>query len=675
MNPAWIFQMSLQMAEVYAAVTDQILINLARHFPYIAAGQEPGGAWDYQIRKLAEMGQVTKETEAIILQNMKGADAALANLLEETIQQSIKKFEPTLREAAQKGLIYGNGNRPAMTAPAMTQAFKAYYQQSADKLNLVNTVMLESTQQAYRATVADIAVKIERSQSILNVATGEVVTGVSTLNQSVRQAVQKMVDNGITGYIDNGGHHWSPEAYVAMDIRTTLANTSRAAVTEQMQEYGCDLFSVSWHDGARPLCYPWQGKVISESGWRGEVKDLDGNIIQVYALEDTTYGEPAGLFGINCGHYKIPFVPGFSKVRQPEQNEEQNAKEYAESQQQRALERQLRAEKRDYEVLKAQGAPQEELKAQRERVQKARGDLDAFCDETGRARRSARERAPIDAKWPTDNGEVRRFNGRYVRTDQPLRVDPIVPPTVPQAPATPAVQPKPATVQQVPASTPDPAIVTFPNEPAKADIITDKLANRGIEKVDLVPWDHVPTEQEIISAIAGADQTSGSCASVAFAYAGNKGGYQVHDFRGGASMDFFATKLNTEQIAKIPGIDGICITNAREIKTANELLSKMEQGKEYWLGTGRHASIVRRNPSGTGYQYLELQSAYSNGWFDLNDTMLKYRFGCVKRRSYALSSRLMELDKLTKSPDFLEALKYINTEPGKQMKGAGGGIK
>lgn len=402
MNPAWIFQMSLQMAEVYAAVTDQILINLARHFPYIAAGQEPGGAWDYQIRKLAEMGQVTKETEAIILQNMKGADAALANLLEETIQQSIKKFEPTLREAAQKGLIYGNGNRPAITAPAMTQAFKAYYQQSADKLNLVNTVMLESTQQAYRATVADIAVKIERSQSILNVATGEVVTGVSTLNQSVRQAVQKMVDNGITGYIDNGGHHWSPEAYVAMDIRTTLANTSRAAVTEQMQEYGCDLFSVSWHDGARPLCYPWQGKVISESGWRGEVKDLDGNDVQVYALEDTSYGEPAGLFGINCGHYKIPFIPGYSIARQPQQTEEQNAKDYEESQKQRSLEREYRYAKRDLNVLKAQGASETEIQAARAKVTNARTNLNEFCEETGRARRSGREATPIKATWPDE---------------------------------------------------------------------------------------------------------------------------------------------------------------------------------------------------------------------------------------------------------------------------------
>ena len=297
MNPRWIEEMGFRMGEVYGAVVDRILINLASHFKYIAEGQTPGGAWEYQIRKLAEMGQVTRETEAIILDSMKGADQALADLLEETIRESLKDVEPKLRDAAEKGLLLGGGMLPPETAPSMTQAFKAFYTQSADKLNLVNTVMLESTQQAYQATIADIAFRMENAQGILNTATGEVVSGVSSLNRAVRGAVDRMIENGITGYVDHGGHHWSPEAYVTMDIRTTMANTGRAAVFEQMQDYGDDLFVVSWHDGARPLCYPWQGKVIARAGPHGSTKDLDGNTVEVFALSETSYGEPAGLFG------------------------------------------------------------------------------------------------------------------------------------------------------------------------------------------------------------------------------------------------------------------------------------------------------------------------------------------------------------------------------------------
>ena len=400
MNPRFIEEMGWRMGEVYAAVTDRILINLARHFQYLTDGTIPSGAWDYQVRKLAELGQVTRESEQIILESMGGADEALQALLEETIRRSLEPVEKPLKQAAEKGLLHGAGFLPPEVSPNQMQAFQAFYQQSADKLNLVNTVMLESTQNVYQSTVADIALRMERTQGFLNVATGEVVTGVSTLNQAVRDGVQKMVENGITGFIDHGGHHWSPEAYVTMDVRTTLANTGRAAIWEQMDNYGGDLYMVSYHDGARPLCYPWQGKVISKTDNVRDVEDIDGNTVHVYAQSETSYGEAAGLFGINCGHFPIPFVPGFSKPPEVEQTSEQAEKEYEQSQQQRVLERQLRYEKRDLAVLKAQGASEQEILSQRNRVANARERLDAFCDETGRARRSGRESTPIQATWP-----------------------------------------------------------------------------------------------------------------------------------------------------------------------------------------------------------------------------------------------------------------------------------
>jgi hypothetical protein len=199
-----------------------------------------------------------------------------------------------------------------------------------------------------------------------------------------------------------------------MDTRTTMFNTGRAAVWERSEQYGNDLYQVSSHAGARPLCYPWQAKVISRSDWSGEVEDLDGNKVHVYAQSETSYGEPAGLFGINCKHYPMTFIPGFSTLKGEPQDPEENAKTYAESQQQRALERKLREEKRDLEVMKAQGAPEEQIKAQRQRVRSASADIDDFCDETGRTRRRNREAAPTRATWETGEGKVERFRDDYV---------------------------------------------------------------------------------------------------------------------------------------------------------------------------------------------------------------------------------------------------------------------
>jgi len=398
MRPAFLDEMSWSMAEVYGAVTDRILINLAKYFPYIKQGGEPLELFEYQARMLAQMGKVNRETEDIILQSLDGADAALRGALETAILEALKSEEPALRKAAEQGLL--GSFIPPEVAPGQMQAFKSYYAQSADKLNLVNTVMLESTQAAYTATVSDVVNRMQRTQSIMNVAAGEVVTGVSSWNTAMHDAVQKMVANGLTGFIDHGGHHWSPEAYVAMDIRTTMFNTARAAVWERNDAYGNDLYQVSSHNGARPLCYPWQGKVISRNDLERDVVDLYGDTVHVYPQSATSYGEAAGLFGVNCKHYPMAFIPSFSTIKGEPQDEEENALAYEQSQQQRELERKLRYERRDLATMKAQGANADAIKKQQEKVNRANDDLDEFCDRTGRHRRKNREYTPINATFP-----------------------------------------------------------------------------------------------------------------------------------------------------------------------------------------------------------------------------------------------------------------------------------
>ena len=393
------------MAEVYGAITDQIVINMARLFPYVkVGGKVPQSAFAYQSAMLAQMGQVNKQTIQIIRNNLSDADAALSGVLEATIADAIKKAEPELYKGAKKGML----SAPAVPvlSPNQTRAFKLYYRQAADKLNLVNTVMLESTQDAYRQCISDVvseyalAEAMNRTQIALDTAAGETLTGVSSWNQALRHATDRLKENGIYGFIDHAGRKWSAESYVAMDIRTTVYNTGRAAVWESNETFGNDLYIVSYHDGARPLCYDWQNKVISANNVSRDVVDLDGNAVHVYAQNETTYGEPAGLFGINCKHYPTPFIPGVSAIRGQVQDKEANDREYAESQKQRQLERNLREEKRDLEILKAQDAPEDVIKAQRERVRKASDEIEDFCDETGRVRRRNRESVYMKREFP-----------------------------------------------------------------------------------------------------------------------------------------------------------------------------------------------------------------------------------------------------------------------------------
>lgn len=399
MRPSFLEDMSWAMGEVYAEIVDRILINLAKYFPYMALGEEPRGSFEYQARMLAQMGKVNRETLEIIRRSLQGADEALRDSLEAAILDALKNEEPQLRKAAEKGILMGEGFLPPEVDPSQMQAFQYYYRQSADKLNLVNTVMLESTQQAYQATVSDIVAQVNRTQSILNAGAGEVVTGVSSWNEATRHAVDKMVENGLTGFVDHGGHHWRPETYAAMDIKTTMFNTAREAVFERNEQYGNDLYQVSSHNGARPLCYPWQGKIISRADRSGTTEDLDGNKIPIYPQSSTSYGQAAGLFGVNCKHYPMVFIPGVSTLKGHPQDPEENEKAYEESQKQRALERNLREKRLKVEQLKAQGAPEEEIRTAKEKARAASDRVQEFCDETGRARRRNREGTPVRTSW------------------------------------------------------------------------------------------------------------------------------------------------------------------------------------------------------------------------------------------------------------------------------------
>ena len=690
--------MSWEMAEVYGAITDQILINLAKYFPYYNAGNVPKSAFTYQASMLAQMGQVNRETVQIIRNGLKGADKALNGILEQAIIDSVKKAEKPLWKAVQKG-IYMPPQTPVLS-PNQYRAFQLYYKQAADKLNMVNTVMLESTQQAYRNTVADIANRVQVTQTALDIGAGETITGVSTWNQAVKHSIDRMKDGGITGFIDHGGHRWSAEAYTAMDIRTTVANTARAAVWETNQNFGNDLYSVSYHNGARPLCYPWQNKVISSTNNARIVVDLDGNEIQVYAQSDTSYGQPAGLFGINCKHYPTPFIPGVSVIEGEPQSEEQNAKTYAESQQQRALERKIREEKRDLLMLKAQGAPDEIIKAQRAKIRQTDDDIDAFCAETGRTRRQNREGVYTQRDFPDastydvtqftseqkdriekyyrDGGAQKEFPTGQMTPKNPTPATPVVPST--PTPAPPVVPQAPVPQNVAPQATPEQTPVVQSTEQSE---LMKRLETSNVEARPVERFTTQPTEQEIINRIGGADQTKGSCASLAWTYAGNKNGLDVLDFRDGASRTFFSTRSNSAMVAKLDGVVGKIVESNNDFKAVHELMKDMTEGKEYYLATGRHAAIIKK--VGTGYQYLELQSgstldAYKNGWHELNDTALRYRFACKKSHStygfkFEIPNILVDIGSLNGNKDFETMLEYINTAADAQRKGVGGGIK
>lgn len=188
------------------------------------------------------------------------------------------------------------------------------------------------------------------------------------------------------------------------------------------------------------------------------------------------------------------------------------------------------------------------------------------------------------------------------------------------------------------------------------------------------------TDEEIISTLCGGDNTSGSCASVGLAYIGQKQGWNVLDFRGNESQKFFSQSLNLYNLSCADGIKTLKADGKSSVTVGNRLLKQCEEGKEYYLVVGRHASIVRKKDS--KLQYLELQSANRSGWTDFDGNTrytLSSRFGCTSRSDYGVSSKYDFMIDIAESDfstdDFRSLIGFINTAEDAQRKGKYGTIK
>ena len=234
---------------------------------------------------------------------------------------------------------------------AILQPIANIERQARDRLNAVGTVMGISVRQLADRSFAQIN---DDRYRILSTAAAETATGVLTYREAIAAGIERLAMADVTGYVDKKGRRWSSEAYVSMDIRTTLRNAKNAAAEEIGKQAGCNVFYVTTHSNARPLCAPYQGRYFSTDGTYGTIYDINGNPHEYEPVENTSYGDPAGLFGINCQHDRVPVLDGAFRDRSKEEIPP-DPKGYEDEQKARGMEREIRALKRAAGIMRAGG--------------------------------------------------------------------------------------------------------------------------------------------------------------------------------------------------------------------------------------------------------------------------------------------------------------------------------
>lgn len=367
MNPNEFQQLAMPTVEVFLAIEDQILVNVGRflgRYKNLLTNEE---IRQWEMMLLQDLKGLTQQNIITIAKHSGLAIDEVSKMLEDAGYQSSARVDSALQEAVRQGKVIV----PPVSSTVLDSILLTYQKQAKDTFNLINSTLLNQSQQAYI--------------DILNKTVGKVLAGTVTPQAALREAAGAWAEKGIPALIDKAGKQWSTEAYVNMVTRTMSNSVANDIQFARMEEYGVDLVEISSHLGARPLCAPYQGNIYSKSG-----KDE-----KYPPLSSTSYGEIAGIRGVNCGHVFYPFIEGVSIQRSDKFGKEENDTAYKQSQQQRYLERQIRHAKRELNMMSAM-SDNVGIEMAKQKVRDKQANMRTFIDDTGRTRRRDREQLPVD---------------------------------------------------------------------------------------------------------------------------------------------------------------------------------------------------------------------------------------------------------------------------------------
>ena len=311
-----------EIVELYARLNESITRDVIRRIVkngkltesarwQIKIEGELGCLYDDVISKVAEYSEISKAAVKAIFE-----DAGITS----------KSFDDEIYKSAGKTPV------PLRMSPAMLQILNAGIAKTNGLIsNLTKTTAL-TAQNAFI--------------DACSLAEMEISSGAFDYNTAVRHAVECAAEEGAKVKYASGVETII-EAAVRRAVMTGVSQTTGEISLANARELGTNLMLTTAHGGARPEHAKWQGQLVCISGTKKGC----------WTLEEIGYGEARGFKGINCRHDWFPFIEGVStnpytkdyldelKNHTVKYNGEEIS-QYDAEQKQRAMERQMRYERR-----------------------------------------------------------------------------------------------------------------------------------------------------------------------------------------------------------------------------------------------------------------------------------------------------------------------------------------
>lgn len=307
----------------------------------------------------------------------------------------------------------GKDYQPYKDNQWLQQVVDAARRQTKDSLrlleNITQTTGFNVPMGSGKKVFTPLSEYLERS---LDKAMLGIATGTRTYSQAIGEVIDEMTASGIRTVDYASGKSDRIEVAARRAVMTGVAQMTDKVNEKNMEELQTDYCEVDWHAGARNTGsgylnhQSWQGKVYSSE----EMRTVCGK------------GKMLGFGGVNCYHIAFAFIPGISKRKYTdewlaEQNRKENEKKiykgreydtYGALQHQRRLERTIRKQKQDVELLEKAGADKEDITAAKCRLRLTNKTYVEFSKEMGLRQQRERLRVPKEmpkAKLGAGNSE------------------------------------------------------------------------------------------------------------------------------------------------------------------------------------------------------------------------------------------------------------------------------
>jgi hypothetical protein len=349
-TPSELERMPIELERRMSELEIKIMEDIVRR---IRINDEITRSADWQIYRLVQMGQSTKQIQQYIQEALKLTDEEINNLYEGAVQSGYAR-DKKLYEAVGEEFITFKDNTE------LQQLIQSVISQTKEQMENITQTLGFTIDMGGKRVFTPLS---EYLQKTLDTAVLGVMDGSFDYNSTLKKVVHEMTKSGLRTVDYETGWNNRIEVAVRRAVMTGVTQVTSHINDRNADALNTDYFEVSWHATARPEHQEWQGRVYN----RKELVDICG------------LGTGPGLMGWNCYHSYYPFIPGVSERQwTDEQLDAMNAEEnkpkiyngkeyttYDATQRQRQFETLMRAQRRKIKLLKSgEGAEEDLLEAQ-----------------------------------------------------------------------------------------------------------------------------------------------------------------------------------------------------------------------------------------------------------------------------------------------------------------------